>query len=445
MILRSIFQFYSSCLFTIIFSVSFVNSCFSTSVAPPPDTSVHLMSSPFDGLWWSGFSNHFRADKINTSTIVFSSGGAYLNGSNLPFDFSKKILSSSFIDSVAKSNVGFSKHHINFVEAGYRYGAGICFKKKSHWLGLELSDESISVIQYRKDLFNLMFYGNSQYEGDTAYLTGSGLNNQDFHRVRFIYSAIAGSDDSVWQINISLSYLQGYHVNSLNAGRSYLYTAPLGEYLSLHSQMVFQTNDTSSISAFATNGNGVSADLSISFVARKSKIFFSVNNAGFMHWNQNSLLYVVDTSVQFDGFEVNNFLHQPGIKLGNLNSDSIFSYLGINYSKCAFNLNLPLRLTFIWQHHIICDKLSVDAGFTFIPQYQFSPLYFISGRLHSKCISPSINISYGGNQAFNAGLSIEGRIANHINWFLTSDQMLSWALPKKLNGADLMASLYYQF
>ncbi|MEI7802032.1 MAG: DUF5723 family protein [Bacteroidota bacterium] len=440
MISKKIFFIFS--LFT--FHFSFFNASAQTTSVTVERNHPRLESS-YDGLSWMGPVNHFSfiADSVNTE--IFTSGKAYLNGNSLPFSFSKKLLQGGFLDNEIKSNAADHSKEFNTAELGFKYGAGFCTRLKKHKVGFELGDESISVLYYRRDLFNLVFFGNAQYENDTAFLKGSGLINQDFHRVRFIFSTVSGTADSSWQINASFSLLQGYHVNSLTVGKTNLFTAPMGEYLFLQSKFIYQTNDTSANNNFAFNGTGVSADICIAFPAGKSQLLFAINDAGYIHWNKKSLFYGMDTSVQFDGIELANILTGASSSLGNYNSDSILNYLGVTQSNVAFNSNLPLRFSFSWNRMIHENKIALNAGFSFLPQYENYPVFYASTTFNLKNFSPAVSVSYGGMQAFNMGLFLEGKICKHFNWMIGSGQLLSWLIPDSLNGIDAYSQLSYSF
>ena len=440
--MKIIFSLSLILLITFHFSL-FTASAQSDSAVVPIE--VAYLKNSFDGLHWLGPVNHFSINTDSNRTIIFTSGGVFLNSSTLPFSFSKKILQSGFLNNEIKENAEFYTHNLNGAAVGYKYGAGFCTKWKKKSVGLALSDESISIINYRRDLFNLVFFGNAQYENDTAYLRGSGLANQDFHRVRFIFSSKSGSADSSWQINASISYLQGYHVNLFNVGKTKLFTAPLGEYLWLQSQFIYQTNDTSNSGSFAFNGNGISADVCIAFPAGKSQLMVAINDAGFIYWNKKSLFYGMDTTIQFDGIELENILSNSGSTISNINTDTILNYLGVKQTKYAFNLNLPLRFTFAWNRMVMNNKIDLNAGFSFLPQYENFPMFFASSTFNFKNFYPSVSVSYGGLQSFNMGINLEGKICGHFNWMIGSGQILSWLMPKHLTGIDMYSQLSYSF
>ena len=403
------------------------------------------LKTPYSGLSWSGPLNSFSRKADSSHTFIFSSAHAYLNGNTLPFQFSQKIFQSAFLTNEIKDNATKRLHNINVAEGGYSYSAGFCTHLKKHFVGMEVSDQSISMLTYRRDLFQLVFNGNAQFEDDTAFMRGTGLANQDFHRVRFMFSTISGAGDSSLQINAALSYLQGYHVNSLNVGNTRLYTAPMGEYLWLRSQFVYQTNDTSSFSTFAFNGNGVSADIAIAFPAGKSQLMFSINDAGFISWNKKSLFYGMDTTVTFDGVELENILVNSSAALDSFTTDSLFNYLGVSRTHDAFNLNLPLRFSFSWNKLLHENKVALSAGFTFRPQYENLPVFYCSSAFLFNHFSPTVSVSYGGLQRFNMGLFLEGKICKHFNYTLGTGQTLSWLLPKQLNGVDGFVKVGYSF
>ncbi len=406
---------------------------------------LSYLKNPFDGLYWKGPINQFSNQIDSARTKIFISGGAYLKSNRLPFSFSKKIMQSGFIDSEIKSNASIHAHNLNGIQVGYKYGAGFTTHLKKNIVGLEVSEESISIINYRRDLFNIIFGGNADYENDTAFFQGSSFANQDFHRLRIIFSKTSGQEDSSWQLNGSVSYLQGYHVNLFKVGQTELFTAPMGEYLWMQSQFTYQANDTSNSGAFAFNGNGVSLDVCISFPAGKSELMFAINDAGFINWNRKSLLYRMDTAIYFEGIELENILVNSGNSINDINSDTILNYLGVSQATDAFNLNLPLRFTFIWNRLIDKNKINLNVGFSFLPQYENFPLFFASSTFNFIKFNPSLSVSYGGFQSFNIGVDLSGKISNHFCWQIGSGQLFSWVMPQNLTGADLYTQFIYSF
>ena len=213
--------------------------------------------------------------------------------------------------------------------------------------------------------------------------------------------------------------------------------------------MVFRTSSTSykgsSSGSFAWNGTGVTADVCIAFPAGKSQLLFAINDAGFIHWNKKSLLYGMDTSVQFEGVELENILTGASSSIDHFNTDSILNYLGVVHQQGSFNLNLPLRFSFAWNKMIAENKMALNAGFSFLPQYENYPVFYFSSTLNLKNFSPAVSISYGGMQSFNMGIFLEGKICGRFNWMIGSGQLLSWILPNSLNGIDAYSQVSYSF
>ena len=428
----------------IFFNFSFYSCKAQSDFTKAETQNLHLKSS-VDGLFWSGITNHFSLTNDSSHLLIFTNGNAYLNCNTLPFSFTKNLVRSRFLDNTIKENAASKIKNRNGASFGYKYGAGFCTKKNKNSIGLEVSDESISVVNYRKDLFKLIFFGNAEFENDTAYLSGINFANQDFHRARFILSTQSGTGDSSWQINASLSFLQGYHVNLLNTGLTTLFTAPMGEYLLLQSQLIYKTNDTSKSGTFAFNGNGISVDVCIAFPAGKSRLMFTINDAGFINWNKKSLYYGMDTTIKFEGVELENILSNSGHELGNINTDTILNYLGVYKGNDNFNLNLPLRFSLTWNKMISKNKIGLNAGFSLLPHYETVPLFFASATFFQKNLYPTLSVSYGGLQAFNMGINLEGNFGSHFNFQLGTGQFLSLVFQKKLTGFNLFSQLSYSF
>lgn len=300
---------------------------------------------------------------------------------------------------------------------------------------------------YSKDFFNLMFYGNDSYKGETANLENCNINALRFQEVKF--GAIMHKVDSVGKIGVSVSFLKGEQLFYLKTNKSSsLYTSADGSELVLNSNFNLAISDTNNKRITSFNGMGASADIFFetpykSAVGKRSVLLVNANNIGFIHWQNNSVQYSSDSSLHFSGYTVNNIIDLKDSTLNKINRDSLLRGL-TNAHRENFNTNIPTNLVIINKIYFGKELFCLQTGFRYIFNANYKPYVFIEPEYRVKNVTFGLHTGYGGYVRLNIGASVTW---NCKNWFLRvgSNSLQGYVVPKSASGQGLFFSLAKKF
>jgi hypothetical protein len=387
-----------------------------------------------------------KYDKMGRSVsanIEFDAGSNGMNNAMI-----NKLLFGGYIDSNMKAESGkHLKGKNNFgVNLTYNISAFVKGGKKFDYL-IEFKEQEIVNAAYTSDFYNLMFYGNKMYKGQTANLSGSNVNALRFQEVKF--GAILHHFDSVAKIGVSVSFLKGEQLFYLKANKnSSLYTSADGSELVLNSNFSMALSDTSNKNITSFNGIGASADIFFetpykSKIGKRSVLIMNANNIGFIHWRNNSVQYSSDSTVRFTGYHINNIIDLKDSTLNKLNSDSALLSL-TNARREPFNVNIPTNLVLINKIYFGRQKFCLSTGFRHVFNANYIPYVFAEPEYTYKNFIFAFHAGYGGYVRLNIGASAT---MNLKGWYMRvgSNSLQGYVLPKYTSGLGLFFSVAKKF
>lgn len=353
------------------------------------------------------------------------------------------------IDSSLKKNVSGRLNDVNYVGGGASFGANIFFGKDSSrfsWL-VGIKNQEILNSSFSKDIFNCIFYGNSMYKGQTAYFVNTSVNYLKFQELKlgFVWKDV----DTVGKIGGALSILKGQSLMQFRTlDTNYLYTAPDATQLDYNANFSLTLNDSSSRGLSAFNGVGLSADLYVETPYKSklgpSKFIITVNNLGFIRWNNKTINYTVDSLFTFNGISVNNLLDLKDSTLNAISKDSILNNV-TELKKERVNTNLPMNFLFIHQVDFT-RNYSLRLGVRNIFNGNYKPFFFIDNKFRfGKAVSAGVLFSYGGYGRFSSGLYAECSIKD--SWYIKagSNSVQGFVLPSQTLGQSLYLTISKKF
>ncbi len=376
--------------------------------------------------------------------ILRIAGSAYTRSGVVPVSFSKNILQKHFIDDNLKSIAskrlkGMNHYEYSYIASlsWYHYWGDSSFFRKCV-TGVSLSERSVTELRFTRDAFNTVFYGNAMYAGDSAFFTGTGLLNIRFRQLKFTWLKRFGSADSSWTLSLSASLLQGINANHLTTGISSLFTEQNGEYLDLDSRFLYSQSNTTDKTLLAFNGTGASADLVLSFpMGAKGNFKFIINDAGFIQWNNKSLHYLQDSSIHFEGIEINNLFSFKDTSFLNIDKDSVLSLMGVKTRERQFTTHLPMKIGMCYTASLWQNQAELRAGFRYKPAFDILPMFFVSfSMLKPKFIQPAIMLYGGGTQVFNAGVALSKVISDKLFFSIGSEDVLGFIAPNAFSSVS---------
>ena len=321
------------------------------------------------------------------------------------------------------------------------------FNNKNTFL-FSVSDHNMLNSSFSDDLFKLIFKGNYDFQGDTLSFNQSSFIAKRYQKIQIGYER----DFKFIKITGSLAYLNGNHYYSLLSEQGNLYTETTGLNIFLEYDLNGFATNRNNLSLLANNGHGISGDLEFNYYKDDIQINWYLNNLGFIKWNENSLIYDIDSSFLFSGIQIDNFINFHDSLLeeeinnleNHISSGDRKSFKSYTTANFGFNAQkdiegslfekVILGVNLKWRPNI--DNLPI--GWKKIKQgineSNYSPLYYISATYNYKYLYLAPEISLGGyTESYNLNLMIGLKIhsiftrlkINNINELIQGNSMNS--------------------
>jgi hypothetical protein len=294
-----------------------------------------------------------------------------------------------------------------------------------------IKNQEVLNASYTRDFYNLMFYGNQRYKGQTADISNCNVNALRFQEVKM--GAMIYGVDSVGKIGLSLSFLKGEQLFYIQTLESNLYTSDDGSELLFNSNFSMALSDTNNRRLGSFNGIGASADIYFettykSKVGKRSVLVVNANNLGFIHWRNNSVQYSSDSLLRYSGYRVMTLNDLKDSTLQRLSKDSLLRNVA-NARNENFNVNIPTNLVIVNKIYFKKEIFALSTGFRFIFNANYRPYIFVEPEYRMKNIMLGLHAGYGGYTRMNVGLSFSWRSPE---WFVRigSNSLQGFVVPK---------------
>lgn len=152
---------------------------------------------------------------------------------------------------------------------------------------------------YTADLFSTAFYGNKQFENQTAQLGRSSFVSTKFEKITV---GLVSKDKKT---SYGVSLIIGDRINSYNFRKADMFTHTDGTNISMDYDGTVKLSDDNNTGSFMTfSGAGIGLDYSKTFMKHKLEI----TNFGFSIWSKNTKYSNLAKQYEFDGVEIDNIL-----------------------------------------------------------------------------------------------------------------------------------------
>jgi hypothetical protein len=283
---------------------------------------------------------------------------------------------------------------------------------KNTWFTLGLTQRLFTGGTMSKDGFNLVFYGNSMFAGQTAQLHPTNLYQMDYFSLS---TGIMKQVNSKLTVAGELSFIRGGNYRQIKMDRGTLYTDPNGAYLELDSKFKVAYSDSSQSAAFPhSSGKGAAISLYTTYqVNAKTYLSFELKDLGFIAWKDLNV-YEGDSVYKYDGYSISNILDPNGSLVSDVTIDTIMKQIGINKQKQSFSRMLPTTMHISIVHHLN-KKWSIAGGAKYmfapgyIPRVYVKPIYYLSDQM-----LVSSTLAYGGYGKADVILSCGWKYSNKL-------------------------------
>lgn len=342
-------------------------------------------------------------DTTSYSHEIIFTGMGEISSSALRNEFTSKLLYGGFITDEIK-DATFSKHKntnrfgadINS-ELEYRNMKVNAFKNDKIGFLVKGGYYALGSAIYTKDAFGLAFYGNSNYLGQTADLTGSQFSFISFQKIGF------GLINKKTKSNISFNL---YNISNYSNG--FLRNGSVSENedgTSVTVKLDGQVNSTIGNSFSKGIGLGIDFDYRIPFIVTETKkvtIQFLAKNMGIVNYYTGLQQYRADSIYTYDGLK---FKELYGDKSIFSDSFELLDTLNIQKTIQKKTIFLPGFL----QLGKIVDEANLSKwqsffGIRLYPSLTFSPLLFVGVHYKAnKWLELGTQGTYGGFSNFRLG------------------------------------------
>ncbi len=297
------------------------------------------------------------------------------------------------LDSLEKSIMSLNLEEINSVRGGFTGKASylshcdsLFGSDRIAWYA-QLGYTQLLAVDFSKDAFDLMFFGNQAFEGSAASLN---VNAHRWHYQKLVLG-FYGKKKSIYA---GLEIYKGSDWMSVSTNNSKFYTANGGSYLDFNLHTEAQFSDSSNLGIAGFNGMGLGWQLGYTFKNEDNQgvLQIGIEDLGVMFWNRKTRHIRKDTSYNFQGFELSELLN------GNLNFSNVNDTLNLTSEEGSTLRMLPFLIS-IRKMPVFEDdiNLAVSYGLNYRYRFHARPEMY-AGLVYrpSEAALISASIAYGG-------------------------------------------------
>lgn len=326
---------------------------------------------------------------------------------SLKYEMVDKLVFGGYIDQAMKDR-SFGKHgSINFAglssnnDITYYHGSDSLFGSSRLDWGIKAGYYAVGSVKYGKDPFGLVFYGNEDYLGDTAFFSKTSLSFSLFQKIGFgIRDKVSGS-----YAFLNILNLQDQFKGEITKGELYQ-TADASEVkLRLLGEMAYTSGSQFS------KGFGMSIDASyrikVPWIKGTQTVMeLTIANIGFASVTADMQRYSADSTYSFDGFKLKQLFGESSPF--NRDDFSVLDSLGIQHDSTYTNsFVLPGYIQAGKLIDYLSDKkLQSYFGIRLYPSLKSNPSVY-AGVAYKPAQSVLLvaNLNYGGFTTVRGGFS----------------------------------------
>lgn len=315
---------------------------------------------------------------------------------------SKLIFGGAISDAVIASNL---ENHSTVNRFGFDISSRLEYQNFDHllkgkygWL-LQIENSFLGSMLYAKDLFQLTFQGNSNFDNGLADISGTTVFALGFQKIG------VGFIDHKSKSSIALNYYNVSNYFSLSADKFLLNTADDFSSIGIDMKAVYEASSTKDF----MKGYGIGIDfdfrlpLNVS-VDKDMIIQFTGKNIGFVNYTKGITSYSIDSTYTFNGLQFNQLYGDESIFNGDFKLEDT-----LNITE-AFSNKLSRLPGFIEISKMIDNtndlKLQSYFGVRIYRMDGFAPLMYIGGQYKfDKIFKGGSHLTVGGYSKPRIGLN----------------------------------------
>ncbi len=331
-----------------------------------------------------------------------------------------------------------------FTSIGGHYQTAIDTIELKQFIGFSLNAHYRNLYygNLSQDLVETILFGNKRFAGQTAVIGPSSYNNYRFTEFGAKYHTNFKGKNTFFTAHVGANLLLGHEYKMVDIERGNLFTETDGEEVRLDIKLEGHQSDTNSTGVFDVNGIGASFNLGFNAeIDKKHIIHFNLSDLGFISWNSESLNAVADTTINFQGFVIDNLFDLTD-SIFNPKADSLENAV-YGQTKGKHTSSLPPLLKLGYTQ--LLEKKGNLKAISAYTMYRFNASYtpYIEAAAHfqfnkSHNLSPSL--SFGGYNRFGLGLKY---MYSAYSWqaIISTNNLQSLILPNNSYGIGVFVAL----
>lgn len=392
----------------------------------------------------------FHIDQVNKASISSSFFYQY-NSNAITNEFSKKFYNSGHIDDELKDEVSKRLSGFNRLGADLRYNIiaqipiDTLFGKSGFSLISGFQNTEHLNLGFTDDLFKTAFYGNEPFRGDTAVFDHSNFNL--FRYQSFKLGVLKKTkDNGSYSEGIVFSFIKGEQHAGFSAPSAYLYTQQDGKQMELNMKYNYQQSDSSNTGFRTFNGYGISSDIFTKIsLPDSSFINLSIQDIGFILWNENSIRIKGDSTYNFSGVPFNNFSSLGDSVFNSKSPDSLSRITRSTSGKNKISTALPAFFHISYTNYLN-SKFAIKGGFAYRILANYTPYFYLEGKYHFQPdFSIKLSTGYGGYGKLNIGMGLEKTFNDNFALRAGTYNMEGFILPSVTMGSSAYLSIKKYF
>ena len=407
-----------------------------------------LYSQVFDTYGYSNLHSGFDKKK----SIIGINADYFYGSTAIKNSLTKALIKNSFINDDLKNSSSlkdFNKYG-NYFQSNiyYAYMGDTLFGIPNLGMRFGLNYYSMQNINFSQDFYNLMFYGNKQYEDKYADISKLDINTLTYQSFEFgLFKRFAEKNNGYHTVYFGLSLIKGQNYMYLYTNDARLFTAPDGEFIELTINSSYFASDSTKSTIATLGGMGASLNFYWAYedIKHNSRFEITLTDLGLISWFDNPLYYSADTTIRFDGQEIDDIFNpETGNKIS---QDSILQLIYSSSDNKTFLKSLPKRFQFAYTKRFLNNKYIPTLGMGyFFNSNQFMPAIFLNNKF---VMSPYMNFdflfSYGGYTGFSLGLGVGFNIIESLKINIVSPNIVGAIIPNRTYSNGAFIGLSYRF
>jgi len=284
---------------------------------------------------------------------------------------------------------------------------------------------------FTSDLFKLAFDGNKQFAGQYADIGGTNYNYLKYQQINMGFVNYKYYEDRLAKEGVVLSVIKGEENEAITIPYGNLYTEDLGKEIELDINYAYNSTDTAKKGITAFNGYGVSTDLFTEYYFNNSdKIYFGVEDIGFIHWNKKSVERRTDNVYHYDGIWINDIFELNDSLLNKISKDSLINSVSEINQKSDYSIALPTAININYTK-VLNNKWKLNFGIyhkilsNYFPFIYTNMYYYVNNKFVVKA-----HVSYGGYGKLNTGLALAKSINKYAEIFIGTNNIETFIVPE---------------